>query len=258
MVSLTLILSFNSMADEVWNSTYGKIINAEDLGTTALWQYNKNTKERGVIYIKNLAGVYTNRGSYDGYWAQDNSEVACDTKRDGVNGRPTVYWGGFHLDFIDKDYPSRWQAKWGYCQQPLTNDWKGTPITLVKTPKTDESLYASSEIIKFARGASSATYEKIIFDGKNHYYYFTAREGQMLNLDLSSQKNNAIFSIYKPFYRLTETNSLIQVKGDILNDEQVAYQKEHWFGELPISGQYLIVIGTTQGNASYNLRIFIK
>jgi hypothetical protein len=250
--------SVNALSEEIWNSTRGKVINTEDLGTTALWRYNENTAQRGVIYIKNLAGVYTNRGAYQGYWAQEQAEVLCKNKRDGVNGKSTAYWGGFRIEFIDKDYPSRWQAKWGYCEQPLTRAWKGTPITLVKTPKTDESLYTTSEIIKFARGASSAVYEKIMFDGKKHYYYFTAHEGQMLNLDLSSQQNNAFFAIYKPDYQLAEVNRIIKVEGDILNSEKTTYQGVHWLGQLPLSGEYLIVISATRGNASYNLRIFIK
>ncbi len=258
LFSLILIVSFNSFADEVWNSNHGKVIYSEDTGTTALWQYNDSGLDNGIIYIENLAGVYSNRGSYEGYWAQDRSDVKCETKRDGINGRTTAYWGYFQVRFIDKGFPSSWLAKWGYCEQALTKDWKGTPVTSVNSPNVNGVLDSTSEMISFAKGASSAAYKKTMYQGKNHYYYFTARAGQTLNLDLSSQENNANFSIYKPFYLLTETDGVIDVKGEILNGKKSAYKMQNWLGELPISGQYLIVINTNQGNSTYNLQIFIK
>ena len=259
LFSLALVISFNSFADEVWNSSHGKVIYSEDSGTTALWRYNDNGQYGGIIYIKNLAGVYSDRGSYAGYWAQDQGDIICETKRDGINGRTTKYWGGFHIDFIDKDFPSRWQAQWGYCNEPLAKDWKGTPITSVNTPKADESLHDVSEIIRFSRGASSAAYKKTLLKGKSHYYYFTARAGQMLNLDLISKENDAVFSIYKPFYRLTEAEGIINIKGEVLNETKAAYRMKHWLGKLSVAGQYLILIdGIKQGSSSYNLQIFIK
>ena len=253
----TLIISFNSFADEVWNSNHGKVIYSEDSGTTALWRYNDNGREGGIIYIENLAGIYSDRGSYDGYWAQDKGDVQCKTERDGVNGRTTAYWGRFHIDFIDKNHPSRWQATWGNCEQALTKNWKGIPVTAVNTP-SDGPLQESSEIIRFAKGASSASYAKTIPEKKHHYYYFTARKGQTLNLDLSSKENNAVFSIYKPFYRLTESDGMMEVKGDILDGKKAAYQMMHWLGPLPMSGQYLIAMEGKKGSASYKLQIFIK
>ncbi len=257
--SLALVISFNSLADEVWNSSHGKVIYSEDSGTTALWRYNDDGRYGGIIYIENLAGVYSDRGSYVGYWAQDQGDVICETERDGINGRMTKYWGHFQINFIDKDFPSRWQARWGNCEEPLTKEWKGTPVTSVNTPKTDESLHDVSEIIRFVRGSSSAAYKKTLLKGKNHYYYFTARAGQMLNLDLISKKNDVVFSIYKPFYRLTETKGLIEIKGEILNGKKAAYQMKHWLGKLPTAGQYLILIeGAKQGNTAYDLQIFIK
>ncbi len=259
LFSLALVISFNSFADEVWNSSHGKVIYSEDSGTTALWRYNDDGRYGGIIYIENLAGVYSDRGSYTGYWAQDQGDVICETERDGINGRRTKYWGRFHIDFIDKDFPSRWQARWGNCKDALTKDWKGTPVTSVNTPKADETLHNVSEIIRFSRGASSAAYEKTMLPGGSHYYYFTARAGQMLNLDLVSKENNAVFSIYKPFYRLSETGGVIDIKGEILNGTKAAYQMKNWLGKLPVAGQYLILIdGIKQGNVSYNLQIFIK
>jgi hypothetical protein len=119
-------VSQTSLADEVWNSTYGKVVYEADIGSTALWSYN-NQGTLGLIYINDLAGVYTDRGSYKGYWIQESSEVKCKTQR-MMKDKPTFYWGKVHIRFLDPSFPSRWQAKWSYCDKVPREDWQGIPI----------------------------------------------------------------------------------------------------------------------------------
>lgn len=120
-----ITISQTLLADEVWNSTYGKVIYEDEIGKTALWNYNNNGI-LGLIYINNLAGVYTGRKAYDGYWVQETSEVQCKTHR-MMKDKPSFYWGRFHIQFLDPNFPSRWQAKWSYCNNPPKKDWQGTP-----------------------------------------------------------------------------------------------------------------------------------
>lgn len=101
-------------ADEVWETNTGTVVYEAEMGPTAVWTYGTQDAP-GVIYVPGLAKVYTNRGSYRGYWAKDKSEKACSTVRPGVVGRMTAYWGYFDVKFIDKDFPSRWEASWSYC-----------------------------------------------------------------------------------------------------------------------------------------------
>lgn len=120
-------LSGAAMADEVWTSNYGKVVYETDLGPTAIWSY-RNENYNGLIHLAGLAGIYKNRGSYEGYWVQYSSDKRCDTVRPTQNKDTSHYWGRFHITFIDKDFPSRWEAKWGYCNDDMQpTPWRAEP-----------------------------------------------------------------------------------------------------------------------------------
>lgn len=109
-----LTTATQAMADEVWDTNTGRVVYEAEMGPTAVWTYGTEATP-GVIYVPGLAKVYTNRGSYRGYWAKDKSKKTCSTLRPGVLGRMTAHWGYFDIKFIDKDFPSRWEASWSYC-----------------------------------------------------------------------------------------------------------------------------------------------
>ncbi len=115
-----------AIADEVWQTEEYKVIYLKDQGKTAIWSYNNDT---GHIFIDGLGGVTTNRGSYNGYWVQPESSRRCDTYREGPDGEPTYHWGRFEITFLDPDFPSRWQAKFGVCDGLLRIQLNGTPVT---------------------------------------------------------------------------------------------------------------------------------
>ncbi len=126
-VLLGLAASNAVVADEVWDSTKGKVVYELDIGPTAIWSY-RTENYVGLIHLAGLAGIYTNRGSYEGYWVQNDSIKECATERPTQNGETTKHWGRFHVRFIDKDFPSRWEAKWGYCNDELEETvWKAKP-----------------------------------------------------------------------------------------------------------------------------------
>lgn len=256
IAGLTTTITTNCFADEVWNTNLGKVVYADEIGSTAVWTYNDNGRA-GIIYIPGLAKVYTGRGSYEGYWAQNESNVACDTKREGINGQQTAYWGRFQINFLDPDFPSRWQAKWSYCDKEPSNQWNGTPI-VGNASAVDNNSHSFSEEIHFAKGKNSTIIERTIVRGESGYYHFTAKAGQMLGLDLSSVEDNAVFAVYKPGYSLMDADDFVEVEGEALNGASTYDQASHWMGELPVSGKYLIVVGATRGNASYKLKMMIK
>lgn len=132
-LALAAVLSVSSqvaVADEAWNSNVGRIVYADELGPTAVFAYGPQ-EDPGVIYLLGLAKVYQNRGTYDGYWAKTKSEVECTTERPGIYGKMTRYWGRFQVRFIDKNFPSRWEGVWTYCDQkePQETRITATPIT---------------------------------------------------------------------------------------------------------------------------------
>ena len=114
----------NAKADEVWSTEENDVIYKEDRNTTAVWTYGN-----GTIFIEGLGGVVTDRGSYHGYWVQESSSVRCDTYREGGDGEPSYHWGRFSITFLDSDFPSRWQAKFGLCDREPRREINGTPIT---------------------------------------------------------------------------------------------------------------------------------
>ncbi|NES18524.1 MAG: hypothetical protein F6K41_06250 [Symploca sp. SIO3E6] len=118
------VTSQQALADEVWTTEEYNVVYHEDRNKTAIWHYG----EDGVIFIDGLAGVYTDRGSYSGYWVQDSSSVSCDTYREGADGKPTYHWGKFEITFIDPDFPSRWQADISLCDRDPFITLNGTPV----------------------------------------------------------------------------------------------------------------------------------
>lgn len=124
----SLVTSGLAVADEVWDSNFGRVIYETDIGPTAVWSY-RSENYVGLINLAGLAGIFTNRGHYEGYWVQNHSEQECDTVRPTQNNETSSYWGRFHITFIDKDFPSRWEAKWSYCNDEMQDElWEGTPI----------------------------------------------------------------------------------------------------------------------------------
>lgn len=115
-----------ALADEMWSTEEYDVIYQDERNRTAIWTYGDDV---GTIFIDGLAGVYTDRGSYSGYWVQESSSLRCDTFREDANGEPTYYWGRFEITFIDPDFPSRWEAMIGLCDRNTTIPLTGTPIT---------------------------------------------------------------------------------------------------------------------------------
>ncbi|MEM6598178.1 MAG: hypothetical protein AAF810_19630 [Cyanobacteria bacterium P01_D01_bin.36] len=137
----TLFGSRPAVADEVWTTEEYDVTYLEDRDRTAIWTYGTEKATVGTIFIDGLAGVFTDRGSYGGYWVQESSSRRCDTFREDINGDRAYYWGRFDITFIDPDFPSRWEASFGLCDGE-------TPITLTGTPVSllfDDSELETSE-----------------------------------------------------------------------------------------------------------------
>jgi hypothetical protein len=115
-----------ALADEMWSTEEYNVVYQGERNRTAIWTYGDGV---GTVFIDGLAGVYTDRGSYSGYWVQKTSSLPCDTFREDAKGEPTYHWGQFEVTFIDPDSPSRWEAKIGRCDLEPTIPLTGTPIT---------------------------------------------------------------------------------------------------------------------------------
>ncbi|MHC5935769.1 hypothetical protein [Nostoc sp.] len=122
IVSAVFVLAATpSIADEVWNSDYGRVVYESDRGKSAIWTYPS-----GTIFIEGLAGITSNRGIYHGYWV-GKSNVKCDTSREDGSGKLSNTWGRFSIRFKVPNFPMPWEARWSYCESEPTFSWNGTP-----------------------------------------------------------------------------------------------------------------------------------
>ena len=61
--------------------------------------------------------------SFDGFWAEHASNVACDSDREDSEGHAQPHWGTLEIEFYDNF--STFCGTWSYCDQSESLDWKG-------------------------------------------------------------------------------------------------------------------------------------
>lgn len=100
--------------------------------------------------------------------------------------------------------------------------------------------------IRFPRGSNSTTVSGAVVRGERDKYILGAREGQTMTVRIRSVEDNAVFQIYF----LGEQESL---EGAGEGDDA-----KSWKGNLPSTTDYIIVVGSSRGNASYKLEVKIE
>ena len=109
----------------------------------------------------------------------------------------------------------------------------------------------------FAPGKSSGKVAGGVIRGDRDVYSLGARAGQKMTVAISSIENNAVFQLYAPGAKATRgDDGIVEVKGTTLPGADG--DTMNWTGQLPASGAYLIVVGGTRGNASYELTVSIE
>lgn len=118
--------------------------------------------------------------------------------------------------------------------------------TLVTTSGADveeapESVdvFGIDETIRFEPGGTSATMSNAVIRGERNRYTLEAGAGQTMIVSIGSLENNAVFDIYGP-------------DGAALATEGTSASIV-----LPSDGSYVIIVGGTRGNASYDLTVEI-
>lgn len=97
--------------------------------------------------------------------------------------------------------------------------------------------------VRFARGRTTATYKNSVVRGTRDRYTLGARAGQKMSVHITSVENNAVFDIYTP-------------QGGTLVGE--GEDSTDWSGTLPASGDYVVEVGGTRGNATYTLKVTVR
>lgn len=99
--------------------------------------------------------------------------------------------------------------------------------------------------VRFARGRTTAVLKGGIVRGTQDKYILGARGGQTMIVHITSREKNAVFTILGP-------------DAVALDGTEEGADATDWTGELPLSGDYAIWVGSTRGNASYTLEVTIR
>lgn len=94
--------------------------------------------------------------------------------------------------------------------------------------------------VRFARGRTTKVIKDAVVRGTQDRYLLRASAGQTLIVHITSVESNAVFDVRAP-------------RGRALAEEAT-----DWTGELPRSGDYVISVGGTRGNATYTLEVTIR
>lgn len=97
--------------------------------------------------------------------------------------------------------------------------------------------------VQFAPGSNSAVLKGSVVRGERERFVLHGQAGQRLQIQISSREDNAVFGVLQP-----ERKQWLQGAGE--RDDA-----KEWAGTLPVSGEYLIVVGSTRGNTSYKLSV---
>lgn len=113
--------------------------------------------------------------------------------------------------------------------------------------------------IFFARGSSSGTAGGHVLRGERALYSLKAAAGQTLTVTITTPDDNAVFQIYQPDTAIgRDADGLLEFKGTALHGAADGEDATRWSGRLPRAGTYLIVVGSTRGNARYSMDVKVE
>ena len=119
------------------------------------------------------------------------------------------------------------------------------PLCILITANAQHGGKAEPQRIEFARGSNSATVQDHIRGTEEAEYVFEARQGQKLDVMVSSVGHKAMFRLMPA----VGSNSEFKVQGP------------KWSGAAPASGDYWLTVVAAHPNSkriNYTLRLTIK
>jgi hypothetical protein len=107
--------------------------------------------------------------------------------------------------------------------------------------------------LRFVPGSTAGQVSGAVLRGERHVYGFRARQGQQATVRIAAIEDNAAIEIHAPGPTLGGQSAARAVIGVMLTKPDA----RRWSGRLPATGRYLIVVGSTRGNATYRLDVSI-
>jgi hypothetical protein len=126
-------------------------------------------------------------------------------------------------------------------------------LTAVVMALVPEAGYAGvQKEVRFAKGASGTVIEGGVIRGERDRYLLGAAKGQYLSIKIESPENNAVVDVYSPGAQYSDETD---IRGTTLPQGKEIKSATL---QLPASGQYLLVVGGTRGNAQYRLSVSVS
>ena len=139
-----------------------------------------------------------------------------------------------------------------------------TVVALTLSFAAEAAVFAAEPVptpkaIFFATGSTRGTVGGNVTRGGRHLYTVKATAGQIMTVTITAPDDNAVFQIYEPGAEVTrDADGLLQFSGAALVHAGDGDDATRWSGRLPRSGSYLIVVGSTRGNARYSMDVKIE
>ena len=136
-------------------------------------------------------------------------------------------------------------------------------IGLLSTPVLGPVLAAEPipvpKPIFFPRGSTSGTAGGHVQRGDKMLYSLKATAGHTLTVNLTAPDDNVVFQVYAPDTAIgRDPDGVLQLKGKPLPGTDDHQDATRWQGPIPRTGTYLIVVGSTRGNARYSMDVKIE
>jgi len=113
--------------------------------------------------------------------------------------------------------------------------------------------------IFFATGSTRGTMGGHVLRGARDLYSLNAGAGQHMTITLTAPDDNAVFQVYGPDTAVVrDADGVLEFKGKALQGAGETEDATRWTGRLPRTGTYLIVVGSTRGNARYSMDVKIE
>ena len=115
------------------------------------------------------------------------------------------------------------------------------------------------KVIFFSTGSTRGSTGGHVLRGSRDLYSVKATKGQIMTVTITAPDDNAVFQIYEPGTEIgRDADGLLQFTGKALAHADDGDDATRWSERLPRTGTYLIVVGSTRGNARYSMDVKIE
>lgn len=134
--------------------------------------------------------------------------------------------------------------------------WTGCVVWLILSLTVPALACPPVKPLRFAPGADSARIEGGVPRGMRDCLSLGLGQGQRLVVAvLPGEDDNVVFQIYRPGWRVSGAADGVAIDGTPLPGTAEGTDARAFDGRVPVSGTYLLVIGTTRGGGAYRVSV---